>query len=136
MRLSIDSRFHGTSKEADRDFRQPQVLGSPIPRASLAASTLIANVFDGGEKTRVAMRIGDRTPVAMIRSARPDPFVEEVFLRHEATKKPWVTADKSSHVWTARLPGDLEPGAHRLVVEAIDEYGRTLTGRLALEVTG
>ena len=136
MRLSIDSRFHGISKDADRDFRQLQLLSSPVPRAAIGASTLIANVFDGGDRTKVTMRIGDRAPVEMIRQARPDPFVEEVFARNEATKKPWVRADNSSHVWTARLPGDLEPGAYRVVVEAVDEYGRTLTGRLALEVTG
>ena len=136
MRLSIDSRFHGISKEADLEFRQPRILGSPVPRAAIGASTLIANVFDGGDRTKVTMAIGDRAPVAMTRQARPDPFVEEVFARNEATKKPWVRADNSSHIWTARLPRDLEPGAYRVVVEAVDEYGRTLTGRLALEVTG
>ena len=52
MRLSIDSRFHGIRKEADRDFRQEQLLGSPVPRDVLGASTLIANVFDGGDKRR------------------------------------------------------------------------------------
>jgi len=136
MRLSIDSRFHGISKDADRDFRQAQLLGSPVPRDALSASTLIANVFDGGDKTKVTMTIGDRAPVQMIRRARPDPFVEEVFARNEATKKAWVKAEISSHIWTARLPGDLEPGAYRVVVEATNEYGRRVTGRLALEVTG
>ena len=109
MRLSIDSRFHGISKEADRDFRQAQLLGSPVPRNALSASTLIANVFDGGDKTKVTMTIGDRAPVPMVRRARPDPFVEEVFARNEATKKFWVKAEVSSHIWTARLPGDLAP---------------------------
>jgi hypothetical protein len=107
-----------------------------VPRASLYASTLIANVFDGGDKTEVTMTVGDRAPAPMIREARPDPFVEEVFNRNEATKKYWVKAENCSHLWTARLPADLAPGAHRVVVEAVDEYGRTLTGRLALEVTG
>ena len=55
MRLSIDSRFHGITKDADREFRQEQLLGSPVPRAALFASTLIANVFDGGERTKVTM---------------------------------------------------------------------------------
>jgi len=136
MRLSIDSRFHGISKEADRDFRQAQLLGSPVPRNALSASTLVANVFDGGDNTKVAMTIGDRTPVPMVRRARPDPFVEEVFARNEATKKAWVKAEVSSHIWTARLPGDLAPGAYRVVVEAINEYGEPVSGRLALEVTG
>ena len=136
MRLSIDSRFHGISKDADRDFRQVRLLGSPVPRDALSASTLIANVFDGGDKTKVTMTIGDRAPVPMTRRARPDPFVEEVFARNEATKKAWVKAEISSHIWTARLPGDLNPGAYPVIVEAINEYGRPVTGRLALEVTG
>ncbi len=136
MRLSIDSRFHGYTKEADHEFRQVQLLGSPVPHAALGASTLIANVFDGGDRTNVTMTIGDRQPIAMARAARPDPFVEEVFSRNEATKKAWVKAENSSHVWTARLPADLAPGAYRIEVEAVNEYGRTVTGRLALEVTG
>jgi hypothetical protein len=136
MRLSIDSRFHGLTKEADIEFRQVRVLGSPVPRVALNASTLIANVFDGGERTKVTMAIGDRAPIAMTRENRPDPFVEEVFSRNEATKKLWVKADNSSHIWTARLLADLPPGVYRVVVEAVDEHGRTLTGRLALEVTG
>ena len=136
MRLSILSRFHGVGKDADRDFRQVRLLGSPVPRDALSASTLIANVFDGGERTKVKMVIGDRAPIEMTRSSRPDPFVQEVFARNEATKKAWVSADNSSHIWTARLPGDLAPGTYRVVVEAFGEYGQRLSGRLALEVTG
>jgi hypothetical protein len=136
MRLSIESRYHGISKEADVEFRQVQLLGSPVPRAALHASRLIANVFDGGDRTKVAMTVGDRPPVAMTRQARSDPFVEEVFARNEATKKAWVKAETSSHIWVARLPDDLAPGAYRVAVEAVDEYGKTLTGRLTLEVTG
>jgi hypothetical protein len=72
----------------------------------------------------------------MTRQAMPDPFVEEVFARNEATKKPWINAELSSHMWTARLPADLPPGAHRIVVDAVTEYGDSVSGRLALEVTG
>jgi hypothetical protein len=136
MRLSIDSRFHGISKDADRDFRQVRLLGSPVPRDALGASTLIANVFDGGEKTKVKMVIGNRAPIDMVRRAQPDPFVQEVFDRNEATKKPWVKAENSTHIWTARLPGDLAPGTYPVVVQATGEYGQPLSGRLALEVTG
>jgi hypothetical protein len=136
MRLSIESRFHGISPDTDRDLRQLRTLGSPVSRVSLVASTLVVNVFDGGERTKVRMRIGDRPPVEMARTPRPDPFVQEVFSRNAATKKSWVAADPSSHVWAARLPADLAEGAYRLEVEAVDQYGRTSTGRLALEVTG
>jgi hypothetical protein len=111
-------------------------LGSPVPRDALHASTVIANVFDGGEKTKVKMVISDRAPIEMTHRARPDPFVQEVFARNEATKKAWVKAEDSSHIWTARLPGDLVPGTYAVVVEATGEYGQSLSGRLALEVTG
>ena len=66
-------------------------------------------MFDGGDKTKVTMTIGDRAPIAMTRQARPDPFVEEVFARNEATKKAWVKAEISSHIWTARLPAISSP---------------------------
>jgi hypothetical protein len=136
MRLSIDSRFHGADREAQREFRQGELLGSPIARASLGAASLVANVFDGGPKTKVAMRVGDRAPIEMTHKPMPDPFVQEVFARNEATKKSWVKAEISSHMWTARLPADLTVGAHRVVVEAVTEYGDVVSGRLALEVTG
>lgn len=136
MRLSIDSHFHGGAREVIREFRQGQLLGSPIARDALGAATLVADVFDGGPKTKAVLRIGDRAPVEMTRVAMPDPFVAEVFARNETTKKSWIKAEVSSHIWTARLPADLPAGAHRLVVEATTEYGDVVTGRIALEVTG
>jgi hypothetical protein len=135
-RLSVDSRFHSANKEIDHEFRPGQLLSSPISRASLGAAALIANVFDAGPKTRVVMRIGDRAAIPMQRKIMPDPFVAEVFARNDAVKKPWVKAEVSSHIWTARLPADLAAGAHRLVVEATTEYGDVVTGRLALEIVG
>jgi hypothetical protein len=71
----------------------------------------------------------------MTHDKRPDPFVEEVFARNEATKKPWVKAGPSSHIWVARLPADLEAGTHRVDVIATDEYGRAHRDHLVLEVT-
>jgi methionine-rich copper-binding protein CopC len=112
------------------------LLGSPIAHAAVAATSIVANVFDGGPRTKVAMTIGGRAPIEMTRQTMPDPFVEEVFARNEATKKPWIKAELSSHMWVARLPADLPPGTHRVVVEAITEYGDAVSGRIALEVTG
>jgi hypothetical protein len=133
MRLSVDSRFHRPNKEILAEFRPGQLLSSPISRASLGAATLIANVFDSGPKSKVTMRIGGAV-VAMQRKTISDPFVEELFARNEAVKKPWVKAEVSSHIWIARLPADLKPGAHRVIVEATTEYGDTVSGRLTLEV--
>ena len=136
LRLSVDSRFHSAQHEVQREFRQGQLLGSPIALAAVGATSIIANVFDGGPKTRVAMRIGAGAAIEMTRRSMPDPFVEEVFARNEPSKKPWIKAELSSHMWTARLPADLPAGTYLVVVEAVGEYGDKMSGRLALEVIG
>ena len=112
-----------------------QLNGAPIAQDQAGMTDLVVNVFDGGPRTTVEYRIGGRAPVPMQHVRRPDPFVEEVFARNEATKKPWVKAEPSSHIWTARLPGDLEAGTHCVAVRAIDEYGREHRDHLIVEVT-
>ncbi len=136
MRIVLDSVFHRDRKELYNEFRMGQLLGSPLPQTRVPATDLVVNVFDGGPRTSVEYRIAGRAPVPMERVTRPDPFVEEVFARNEATKKPWVKAELSSHIWSARLPGDLEAGTHCIAVRAIDEYGREHRDHLIVEVTG
>ena len=134
MRISIDADFH-FGPDLFRDFRTGQMRTSPLSKDQLAAAALLVNVFDGGPKTSVHYRIGTGSPMAMKREARPDPFVEEVFARNRETIKPWVRAEPSSHIWTARLPSSLELGAHAIDVHAVDEFGRDHHDRLILEVT-
>jgi hypothetical protein len=131
----LDSEFHRDRKELYAEFRMGQLLGSPIPQETAFATSLIVNFFDGGPRTSVEYRIGRRAPVKMQRVVRPDPFVEEVFARNEATKKPWVKAEPSSHIWTARLPGNLEAGTHCIAVRVVDEYGRENREHLVVELT-
>ena len=135
MRIMLDSGFHRADRELYREVRMGQLLGSPIARDNVFATDVIVNVFDGGPRTKVEYRIGKRAPVTMTRDTRPDPFVQEVFARNEATKKPWVKADPSSHVWVARLPVDLDAGTHCVQVRAVDEYGREHRDHLVVEVT-
>ncbi|MCW6507488.1 calcineurin-like phosphoesterase C-terminal domain-containing protein [Lichenifustis flavocetrariae] len=136
VRLSFESHFHGGVKEVMRDFRLGQLIQSPVQRAAVGSTTLVANVFDGGPKTQVTLRIGSGEPIPMTRNRRPDPFVEDVFDRNEAVKKPWIKAEPSTHVWTARLPATLPAGTHRLTVTALTEYGDTVRGTTALEIVG
>ncbi|MCL2452159.1 MAG: calcineurin-like phosphoesterase C-terminal domain-containing protein [Alphaproteobacteria bacterium] len=135
MRINIEADFH-FGPDVFTDFRAGQLRGSPLSREQLASAELVVNFFDGGPKTKVAYRIGSRERVAMKRQRRPDPFVIEVFARHKETVKPWVKAEPSSHIWVARLPSSLNPGAHAIEVEVEDEYGRHHHDRLILEVTG
>ena len=136
MRIMLESQFHADDPVAAREIRVSQLLGSPIAAESAGATDLVVNVFDGGPRTRVEARIGRRPPLPLARTRRPDPFVEQIFARNAATKKSWIKAEPSSHVWSMRLPSDLEPGTHRVDVQAIDEYGRPHADHLVLEVTG
>lgn len=136
VRLSFESQFHGGTKEVMRDFRPGQLTQPLVHLAAVPATTLVANVFDGGPRTIVTLRIGEGDALPMARKRRPDPFVEEVFDRNEAVKKPWIKAEPSSHVWVARLPAGLPAGTHRLIVTAVTEYGDTVSATTALEIVG
>jgi hypothetical protein len=134
MRIVLESQFHENAPELARDYRIAQLFGSPIPAESAGATYIVVNVFDGGPKTRVRSSIGGRNPVDLRRIRRRDPFVQQIYLRNPLTKKSWVKAEPSSHIWMGRLPGDLEPGTHRADVQVTDEYGRELQDHLLIEV--
>jgi hypothetical protein len=136
VRIVLDSESRRARKEAADDVRMSQLVGSPIAQDNAGATDLVVNVFDGGPRTNVEFRIGERVPVRMRRERRADPFVKEVFARNQATKKPWVKAEPCSHLWVARLPADLEAGTHCVKVRVTDEYGREHHDHLVLEVTG
>jgi hypothetical protein len=131
IRLAVLSHLHD---EMRRDYRPGALIEPPIALAAVPSTTLVANVFDGGPKTTVSLRIGTGEPIPMSRKAISDPFVEEVYARNEAVKKSWVHAEISSHIWVARLPATLGPGVHPVRVTARDEYGRTHQATLALEI--
>jgi hypothetical protein len=136
VRIVLDSESHRARKESSDGVRMSQLVGSPIAQDNAGTTDLVVNVFDGGPRTGVEYRIGERAPVRMRRERRADPFVKEVFARNQATKKPWVKAEPCSHLWVARLPADLEAGTHCIKVRVTDEYGRGHHDHLVLEVTG
>ena len=72
----------------------------------------------------------------MTRVVRRDPYVIEYFTRNEDSKKSWLEATPSSHLWSADLPDDLAPGTYTLSVRATDEFGREHHGHSILEITG
>ena len=133
MRIVIDG---ATQRDAASDGDLRRFFGTPLSQDQVAATDVIVNFFDGGPRTVVEYRIGERAPVRMERVRRPDPFVKGVFARHQDSKKSWVAAEPCTHLFVARLPADLEPGTHRIMVEARDEYGRAHHDHLVVEVIG
>ncbi len=120
------------------DRSEPSVLSdAPVPASALGDCQLIVNVFDGGPKSKVTCEIEGRSAarIVMQRTAATDPFFADLCKRHASLQKPWVQPVPSSHLWTAPLCANLAPGAHRLTLRAIDEYGRELTAHMMLEVS-
>ena len=70
----------------------------------------------------------------MSRVVRVDPHTNELLIRNAATKKSWVNAIPSSHLFAADLPDDLGPGTYTVTVRAVDEFGRTHHGHRVLEI--
>ncbi|WP_246688264.1 MULTISPECIES: calcineurin-like phosphoesterase C-terminal domain-containing protein [unclassified Methylobacterium] len=130
-------RSNARTPELARVFTVERLLGSPIPIEAVGSTDRLVNVFDGGPRTRVTLRlVTGRAAIPMVKTRQPDPFVTQVYARNADTKKPWVSAIPSSHVWVARLPSDLGPGTHRADVEVLDEYGRARREAMIIEVTG
>jgi hypothetical protein len=134
VRIVLKSEPRRERTAIDDEFRMGRLFGSPIPQDMVCTTDVIVNVFDGGPRTTVEYRIGEFRPVTMQRETRPDPFVQEVFARNQTTKKPWAEVEPCSHIWTARLPANLEAGTHCIMVRVIDEYGREHHDHLCLEV--
>ena len=112
-----------------------ELLRGPISRAAVTSTQIVVNLYEGGPKSSVTLSVDGAAPATLTRTVRTDPFVEEVYARNERTKKPWVKAAPSSHIWQGHLP-DLAEGTHRLSVAAVDEYGRKHQAMMVLEVTG
>jgi hypothetical protein len=136
MQVMLDSSYHGYQESGRRDTRMGELLGSPIHEEQLHSTQVLVNLFDGGPRSKLTLRVDDRLPVAMERVERPDPFFEELRSRTEGTWKPWVRTEPSSHLWAAALPADLSPGVHTLTVRARDEYGQHHEARKVLEIVG
>ncbi len=135
MRIVLDGQLHRADPEVLHEYPVGALLRGPVAQAAAGATRVVVNLFDGGPRSTATMTVGHGEPVPMKRVQRRDPFVDEVYARNEATKKPWVKSSESTHIWQADLPAGLPPGTHRITVEAKDEHGRPHTGRMVLEVT-
>ena len=109
---------------------------APIAANELAACQLVVNVFDGGPRTRVAYEIAGRDPRMCRCSARPcrTPISLNCSRGPRRCREILGAGRAVLARVDGRSPADLEPGAHRVTVRAIDEYGRERVARMLLEV--
>lgn len=126
---------------------------SPAPRFSTAdwsneqPPLVEANVFDGGERHRVEVRFDDgrfapmdyNPPSFGLTDGDPngnlDTYISALRDNPDESGRP-VSPQPSSHIWTAPVPSDLEPGKHKVTIRSTDPYGRTTVTSQRFEVFG
>lgn len=136
LRIMLDSQFHQSAPEVARESSMAALLRGPISKDAVGSTLVVVNLFEGGPRSVVEVRLADGPWRPMRRVVRKDPFVQDVYARGAATKKPWVQPIDSTHLWEMPLPYNLSPGAYRLSVRALDEYSRAYSDSMVLEVTG
>ena len=114
-----------------------------VKQADLKTTDLIANVFNGSEKSAVSFRIVDQKGNpgewnAMQPKRQPDPaFVAEKEREDAVPNRPWTSlpgAHSTPHIWTAKLGTDISPGIHVIEVRATNVIGKSVSGRRVIKV--
>lgn len=127
MRIVLDPLLDGT--------RGPdgEVLainrGTPLPGTSV-----VVNLFDGGERDRVEISINGGPWEAMQNVLRTDPYMERIGERFAGTEDSLSSPQPSSHIWEHPLP-TLEDGLHVIRVRSEDEFGQQAREALSFEIT-
>ncbi|MEM7101201.1 MAG: calcineurin-like phosphoesterase family protein [Pseudomonadota bacterium] len=135
MRIMYDVGYHGIRADGLRDYREGELFDGRMGVRQVPSASVLVNLFDGGPRSQVYFTIAGMDEQSMQRVDRVDPKIQEMFTRHADSKKSWVNATPSSHLWEAELPDSLEPGVYTLSVRAVDEFGNTHHGHSILEIT-
>lgn len=106
-----------------------------INRGTLESGTkLVVNLFDGGVRDRVWYALDDEDFVEMTYTVRTDPFVERIHARYADTDAAYGRPTRSSHIWEAALPPNLEPAIYKVIVKSEDEFGQEQRGAFTFEI--
>ena len=136
MRIMFDVAHHGLRPDGIRDYKEGVLLDGRMSSDEVAAASILVNLFDGGPKSKVSYKVGDGQYRPMKRVLRKDPFIVEQFNRHRESKKSWVEARPSTHLFEADLDDTLGAGTYTVTVRAVDEFGRVHHGHTVLEIFG
>jgi len=137
--------FDGADYRLDfRAAREPadRQMNVHVPDGLVAGRTgdtrVHVNVFAGGDRTRVDMRVDGGDWAALDQVREPDPAYVAL-VEHEKTlnppPKPALPAPiDCPHLWAGTLPGNLPAGEHLIEVRATDIWERRVLSSRALSV--
>lgn len=98
-----------------------------------APTSLVVNVFDGGEKHLVEMSLDASDYAPMENVLRTDPHMEKLFSQYQGTDDRFARPEPASHIWQSSLPDDLQPGLHVARVRVTDPYGQVFEANRTFE---
>ncbi len=111
-----------------------EVMSIYVPRAvnykaSWSYALLAVNFYNGSEDAKVEYRIGEGDWRTLRKMDTVDPQYAYNRLSVDQTSNPPNRKTlpypvNSSHLWTARLPTNLDPGTHVVEVKVTDRFGR------------
>ncbi len=129
-------RFHPASVSRHKGMRintpRGEVSKEEIVKGTV---TLNINVFTGTPRTKVTYILDDGAEAPLERKVMEDPFYAGVLKKNPDAYLDWITPTLSGHIWEAPLPGDLEPGLHRLKVKVTGHFGEVFEALHLFEVT-
>ena len=102
--------------------------------SQLGEAQIVANVFDGSERSVVTCELDASRTLYMERKVMKSPHFDELLKNYKETYRSWIEPLVSNHIWTAPMPVDLKPGFHTIVIRAKDQFGRTFTGKSIFEI--
>ncbi len=134
-----DYRLRYKAARMRDDFQMLVHAPSVIAVENTAGTEILANIFNGNEKSKVQMRIrGQGGWIAMQKTLRKDPVFAEAGERSRNAdlegRRPLPQPAITAHIWVAQLPAIRTPGVYVLEVQATDMFGQEDRGIRLVEV--
>jgi len=93
-----------------------------------AETDVYANIFNGSERSKVEMQVGDSGSwTVMEKIDEVDPSFKKLSEAENAVEgkkyRDLPKAKKSSHLWRSKLPAGLKPGTHLIRIRTVEMDG-------------
>ena len=131
----VDFRAAGRAADYQMNIFAPEL----VPQGELAECTVYANVFNGSERSRVEMQVGNQGEWLVMKQARElDPYLKRLNEEESKAKllgwRKLTGAKPSTHLWKVNLPADLPKGVHLLKVRSTNHQGDVVRGSRVIRV--
>lgn len=133
----LDFKAAGRSADYQMQIHAPEVVSVD----NLSETTIYVNIFNGSERSKVEMRVGQGGSWAAMEQTREiDPQLQRVFdaeakvIGDPANWRKMSKPKPSTHLWKTPLPSDAVVGTHLIEIRETDLHGRTTKAQRVLRI--